>query len=105
MNLTNFLVQPGPVRAEHKIVASLPAFGLSLKNTINSCKQTANKEAGVGPCLEGVFGTVMAFGGAASASKTLGHRIGRLMMPHRFLEDGTVNLVCLLGWASVFFLV
>ena len=77
MNLTNFLVQPGPVRAEHKIVASLPAFGLSLKNTINSCKQTANKEAGVGPCLEGVFGTVMAFGGAASASKNLEYPLHR----------------------------
>lgn len=77
-------------------VASFPAFGLSLKNTINSCKQTANKEAGVGPCLEGVFGTIMAFGGAASATKNLGHRLGRVMMPHRFLEDGTVNLVCVL---------
>ena len=82
-------------------VASIPAFGLSLRNTINSCKQTANKEAGVGPCLEGVFGTVMAFGGAASASKNLGHRIGRTLMPHRFLEDGTVNLVCVLGLAGL----
>lgn len=82
-------------------VASLPAIGVSLKNTINACKQTANEEAGVGPCLEGVFGTVVAFGGAASASKDLGYRIDRLMMPHRFLEDGTVNLACVLSLAGL----
>lgn len=73
--------------------AGIAAAGPSLSNTINSCKQTANKEAGVGPCLEGIFGTVVAFGGAASASKDIGYQIARLLMPHRFRPDGTVDLV------------
>ncbi|XHF96653.1 hypothetical protein AWENTII_000275 [Aspergillus wentii] len=72
--------------------ASVASFGIALKDTIDSCKQTANKDAGVGPCLKGVFGTVMAFGGAASANKNLLHKAGRLVLPNRFLPDGTVDL-------------
>lgn len=44
---------------------SVAVFASSLKNTVNSCKQTANEGAGISPCLEGVMGTVFAFGGAA----------------------------------------
>ena len=42
---------------------------------------------------KGIFGTVVAFGGAASASKDIGYQIARLLMPHRFRPDGTVDLV------------
>lgn len=74
-------------------VGTVAVFASSLKNTINSCKQTANEGAGVGPCLEGVMGTVFAFGGAASANKKALHKAGSLILPHRFLPDGTVDLV------------
>lgn len=73
--------------------AGIAALGPTLADTIDSCKQTVNKEAGVGPCLKGVFGTVVSFGGAASASKDIGHALGQLVLPHRFLPDGTVDLV------------
>lgn len=73
--------------------AGIAALGPTLADTIDSCKQTVNKEAGVGPCLKGVFGTVVSFGGAASASKDIGHAFGKLILPHRFLPDGTVDLV------------
>ncbi|KAJ5361942.1 hypothetical protein N7541_002786 [Penicillium brevicompactum] len=72
--------------------ASVAAVGIGLKNTIHSCKQTADGDAGWGPCLEGLFTTVVGFGGAASAEKKLLHRGGRLLMPNRFLADGTVDL-------------
>ncbi|RJE24495.1 hypothetical protein PHISCL_03187 [Aspergillus sclerotialis] len=72
-------------------LANIAAFGTTLYDAVNSCQQTANKEAGVGPCLRGVFGSVVSFGGAASASKRLGKDIGKTLMPHRFFEDGTVN--------------
>ena len=74
--------------------ANAAAFGTSLSDTIDSCRQTVNQDAGVGPCLKGVFGTVVSFGGAASANKDIGVNLAKLLMPHRFLDDGTVDLVC-----------
>ncbi|KAJ5312372.1 hypothetical protein N7508_003202 [Penicillium antarcticum] len=72
--------------------ASLAAATIGLKNSVHSCKQTANGDAGWGPCIEGLFTTVVGFGGVASAERKLLHRGGRLIMPNRFLADGTVDL-------------
>lgn len=74
--------------------AGVAAFGIGLSDTIKSCKQTANKEAGVGPCLKGIFTTVVGFGGALSANKDLLHKGGSLILPNVFRPDGTVDLVC-----------
>ncbi|OQE80902.1 hypothetical protein PENNAL_c0043G08087 [Penicillium nalgiovense] len=51
--------------------ASVAATGIDLKNTIRSCKQTANSDSGCGPCIEGLFTTAIGFGGVASANKKL----------------------------------
>lgn len=74
-------------------LSALAVAGIALKNTVGTCQQTANKEASVYKCLEGVFATAMAFGGAASASKTLSHQIKGLLFPHRFQNGGTVDIV------------
>lgn len=73
-------------------VANIAAAGIALKNTINTCKQTAGGTNSAYKCAEGVFTTALAFGGAYSAAKKLGGQAGRYLFPHRFLPDGTVNL-------------
>lgn len=75
-------------------VSTVAVAGISLKNTVETCQQTANKEATVYKCLEGVFGTAMAFGGAASASKRLGNQLRGVLFPHRFQTGGTAEIVC-----------
>lgn len=68
--------------------------GISVKNTVNTCKQTSNKEASVYECLEGVFSTTIAFGGAASALKKIGKTSLGYLFPHRFADNGVVEIVC-----------
>ena len=41
--------------------AAIAALGPWLSDAINSCKQTVNEEAGVGPCLTGALKTVVPF--------------------------------------------
>ena len=75
-------------------VASVAVAGISAKNTVNTCKQTSNKEASVYECLEGVFSTTIAFGGAASALKKIGQTALGYLFPHRFADNGVVEIVC-----------
>lgn len=49
--------------------ASIAIAGVSLHDTIKTCNQTVNQQASAGYCVKGVFGTIMAFGGAYSATK------------------------------------
>lgn len=68
--------------------------GISIKNTVNTCKQTSNKEVSVYDCLEGVFLTAIAFGSAASALKKVGQSARGLLFPHRIPNNGVVEIVC-----------
>lgn len=73
--------------------ASIAVAGISLKNTVKTCKQTANKEASVYDCVEGVFSTAIAFGGAASAAKKIGKTAKGILFPHRIPNNGVVEIV------------
>ena len=74
--------------------ASVAVAGISLKNTVKTCKQTANKQASTYDCVEGVFSTAIAFGGAASATKKIGQSARGYLFPHRIPDNGVVEIVC-----------
>lgn len=73
-------------------VANIAVAGVALKNTVKTCKQTANEEASVYDCLEGVVTTAIAFGGAASAAKQIGSQARGVLFPHR-LQNGIAEIV------------
>jgi hypothetical protein len=72
--------------------AVLVTTGISAKNAYDTCKQTLGGSETVYKCLEGVFSTAIAFGGASSAAKKLLGKAGRVLMPHRFAADGTFDM-------------
>lgn len=68
-------------------LGTIALAGVTLKDTIDTCKQTAGGSATKGACAKGVISTAFAFGGAYSASKTLIGQAERQLFPHRFVND------------------
>lgn len=68
-------------------VANIAAAGIALKDTIQTCKQTAGGSATKTDCAKGVLTTAISFGGAYSAGKKLIGQAERQLFPHRFVND------------------
>lgn len=68
-------------------LGTLALAGVTLKDTIDTCKQTAGGEATKIECAKGVIATAFAFGGAYSTGKTLISQAERQIFPHRFVNN------------------